>query len=351
MSPIPARVRFGVRLVAFLGAGALVLASCAATPLASEHLSGTPALSISVPLSSVGCTLNDVCLAVGTTSASVGPTSVGEFSTARGRWLSLTLPPSPSPLITSIACSASSCLVGGSQPDRDLLWHFDATTHAVSIATPPPGGIGVDALNCNELNCALLDTSAQAGSPRFSISADDGLTWTNPLSMSWAKGDTITALACGAIFDCVVGARSPLHQFVLYVTRDGGTTWNEQATPTAWTTMTSLACTQLRCVALASTAHSSLLIRSNTFARTWTSVSLAQRANALACSTWSSCVVVGQRTAETPWLANVHESLAVNASLRYVPTPLLDAACGAKRCVAIGVTTMLNVPLTGAGHT
>jgi hypothetical protein len=209
----------------------------------------------------------------------------------------------------------------------------------------------VDALNCIDLNCALVDTSAQVGGPRFSISADDGLTWTNPLSMSWAKGDTITTMACGAIFDCVVGALSPLHKFLLYVTRDGGTTWHERATPTAWTTMTSLTCAQLKCVALASTAHSSLLIRSTTFARTWSSVSLAQRANALACSATSSCVVVGQRTTATPWLATLHQSTAVNSSLRYVPTPLLNVACGTKRCVAIGVTTLLNVPLTTPHHT
>jgi hypothetical protein len=341
-------VRTGVRLVAILGIGALVLASCASTLVASQRLSGTPALSISVPLSGVGCTLNDVCLAVGTSSASVGPAAVGEFSNPRGRWFALSLPTSPSPLITSIACSQSSCLVAGSQPGRDLLWRFDATDHALSIAAAPPAGVGVDALNCVGLNCALVDTSAQVGVPRFSFSADAGLSWTNPLSMSWAKGDTITTLACGAVFNCVVGALSPRHHFVLYATRDGGVTWNEQATPRAWTTMTSLTCAQLRCVALASTAHSSLLIRSNTFARAWTSVSLTQRANALACSTSSTCVVVGQRASETPWLATVHETVTVSASLRYVPTPLLSVACGTKRCAAIAVTTVLSVPLTPA---
>jgi hypothetical protein len=351
MSSFPAHLRTGLRLIAILGAGALVLASCAPTRAASQRLSGTPALSISVPLSSVGCTLNDVCLAVGTSSASVGPTSVSEFSTPRGRWLSLALPTSPSPLITSIACSTSSCLVGGSQPGRDLLWRFDVTAHAMSIATPPSGGLGIDALNCNELNCALVDTSAQVGVPRFSFSADDGLTWTNPLSMNWAKNDAITALACGAVFDCIVGALSPRHQFVLYVTRDGGATWNQRSPSSAWTTVTSLSCAQLRCVALASTARSSVLIRSNTFARTWTSLSLGQHANALACSSPASCVVVGQRSNEAPWLATVHDGAAVNASLRYVPTPLLSVACGTKRCAAIGVTTVLSVPLTAPRST
>jgi hypothetical protein len=344
-------VRTGVRLVAILGVGALGLASCASTPVAGQRLSGTPALSISVPLSGVGCTFDNVCLAVGTSSASVGPTAVGEFSTPRGRWFALALPNSPSRLITSIACSESSCLLAGSQPGRDLLWRFDATNHALSIAIPPPAGVGVDALNCAGLNCALVDTSAQVGVPRFSFSADGGLSWTNPLAMSWAKGDTITTLACGAVFDCLVGALSPRHHFVLYATRDGGVTWNEQATPRTWTTMTSLTCAQLRCVALASTAHSSLLIRSNAFARSWTSVSLSQHANALACSTWSTCVVVGQRASETPWLATVRQSATVSASLRYVPTALLGVACGTKRCAAIALTTVLSVPLTAARRT
>jgi hypothetical protein len=30
--------------------------------------------------------------------------------------------------------------------------------------------------------------------------------------------------------------------------------------------------------------------------------------------------------------------------LRYVPSPLLDAACGSKVCAAIGVTTLVSIP-------
>lgn len=345
MNSAPTRVHLGLRLVAILSGAALLLASCGPSRAMSQRLSGTPAFSISVPLSAVGCTLNDVCLAVGTSSASVGPTSVGEFSTPAGRWLHLTLPTSTSPLITSVACSGSGCLVGGSLPGRDLLWRFADASDALIAATAPPGGIGIEALTCNELNCALVDTSARDGVPRFSFSADDGLTWTNALSMSWASGDAITSLSCGAVFDCLVGALSPRHRLVLYVTRDGGATWNKRLTPSAWTTLTSLSCEQLRCVALASTANSSKLIHSSTFARTWSSVSLSQHANALACSTRTSCVVVGQRQNETPWLATVQDGAAVNASLRYVPTPLLNVACGTKLCAAIGVTTVLSVPL------
>ena len=61
---VPARVRFGVRFVAFLGVGALVLASCASTPVASQRLSGTPALSISVPLTGVTTAVTEALDAV-----------------------------------------------------------------------------------------------------------------------------------------------------------------------------------------------------------------------------------------------------------------------------------------------
>jgi hypothetical protein len=35
----------------------------------------------------------------------------------------------------------------------------------------------------------------------------------------------------------------------------------------------------------------------------------------------------------------------VIVTLRYVPTPLLNVACGSKVCAAIGVTTLLSVPV------
>ena len=347
MSPALTRVGAHWRLVAMFAVGALVLASCGTAKVAIPRLSGAPALSISVPLSNVGCTLNDVCVAVGTSSASVGPTSVGEVATPSGRWLNLTLPASTSPLITSLACMGTQCLLGGSQPGHDLLWRFSAGGDTLAVVTPPPGGIGINALSCNGLICALVDTSALDATPRFSFSADGGLTWTNPLDMTWASSDAITSISCGMVFDCVVGALSVHHQFSLYVTRDGGTTWTKRVTPSPWTALTSLSCTRLRCVALASTNTSatSKLVRSNNLGKSWTSVSLHERASALACTPTTTCVVVGQHSNQTPWLATVNQGATVNVTLRYVPTPLLNVACGSKVCAAIGVTTLLSVPV------
>ncbi len=147
------------------------------------------------------------------------------------------------------------------------------------------------------------------------------------------------------VFDCVVGALSVHHQFSLYVTRDGGTTWTKRVTPSPWTALTSLSCTKLRCVALASTSATSKLVRSNNLGTSWTSVSLKEQANALACTSTTTCVVVGQHSNQTPWLATVNQDATVIVTLRYVPTPLLNVACGSKVCAAIGVTTLLSVPV------
>jgi hypothetical protein len=128
------------------------------------------------------------------------------------------------------------------------------------------------------------------------------------------------------------------------VTNDAGITWNESTTPSSWTTLTSLSCAANRCVGLARTASSSLLVRSKTFTRTWKSATLARPASALACVTFDRCVVVGQRSNSEPWLATVLDKSASNVDLRYVPSPLLDVACGTKVCAAIGVTTLVSIP-------
>jgi hypothetical protein len=66
----------------------------------------------------------------------------------------------------------------------------------------------------------------------------------------------------------------------------------------------------------------------------------------MACSSMTSCVIVGQHANATPWLATLTSTATLTASLRYVPSPLLDVACGSKICAAIAVTTVLSIPLT-----
>jgi hypothetical protein len=331
-------------LVATLGASALALASCGTTPVAAPpHVSGTPALSISVPLSNVGCTRNDVCVASGTSSESLGVSAVAEFSSPKGHWFNLTLPVQRSPLLDATACSGTQCLLGGSRPGGDLLWSFNAKGNIVTVATPPPGGIGIDALTCGSIDCALVDTSALGDTPRLSVSDDAGATWSPPLEMAWAKGDAVTAFACDGLEACVVGALSPSHVLSLYVTEDGGNTWTQRATPSTWTGFTSLSCVARDCVALVNENDTSTLVRSTTFTRTWKSVTLGQQANALACTS-TECYVVGEHSDDSAWLATEHDKVVTNVKLRYVPTSLLQVACGSKVCAAIGVTTLLSLP-------
>jgi len=337
-------VRVPSRLIALLCLSAVVLASCGTTAVVVKtHLDGTPAISISVPLSEVSCTLNDVCVTVGTATNGDGPTSVAEFSSPKGNWFNLAIPATFPTLLNSVACSGSECLLGGSRPGQDLLFQFDSHGHTLTSVAPPTGGIGISALTCNATACALID-SGTTGEPRFSVSSDEGTTWTNPAPVAWPKGDAITAFTCGSALECAVGVLSVSHTFSLYVTTDGGATWNESTTPSAWTALTSLSCVAERCEGLASTSSSSLLVRSKTFARTWKSAKLAQPTAALACFTFSRCVAVGERSSAKPWLATIHDDSATDVDLRYVPSPLLSVACGSKVCAAIGVTTLVNVP-------
>ena len=84
------RVRASVRswtCVGVVGVGvALILASCGTPAVAPNTLvSGVPSISISVPLTTVGCTAT-TCVAIGTSTSDVAPMSVGESRGAHGGW-------------------------------------------------------------------------------------------------------------------------------------------------------------------------------------------------------------------------------------------------------------------------
>jgi hypothetical protein len=340
------RARCGRSLVLVLAVGALVLASCG-TPAPKKvsvvHLSGTPALSFATPLTSVACTRNDVCVAIGSSSTGSGPTSVVEFATPHGNWFNVALPSSTSILLTAVSCTGSQCLLAGSSPGSDVLWLFDSHTHALSILTPPPGGIGASAVTCNQVACGLIDTGAN-GVPRFLTSTDTGTSWSAVEPLHFARGDAISDFTCASPTACALGLVTLSHEFSLYVTTDAGSTWQYQAVPSSWTTMTSLSCTAQKCDALASTASDSLLVRSTNFTQTWKTITLADSASAASCTQLTVCVVVGQRTGEA-WLSTMQRSTASPVKLKYVPSPLLGVACGAKVCAAIAITTLLSFPV------
>jgi hypothetical protein len=325
---------------------ALALAGCGhTTPVAARPplVTGTPTRSISVPISNVGCTLNDVCVAVGT-SSSADPNAVAEFATPKGNWIPLDAPAATSPLVDAVACSGAQCLLGGSEPGHDLLWLFQAAGHSLTSITAPAGGIGIDALTCDLDDCALIDTGDLGGPPRFMESSDAGATWGTPQDIDFAVGDAVTAFSCGTASDCAVGVLSATHDFSLYVTNDAGATWNIETTPSTWTTLTSLTCLKRHCVALAQVTGASALVRSTTFTRTWTSLDLTEQATGLSCTPTATCLLAGETSTDKPWLALEHDRALTTLRLRYVPTPLVGAACGSQVCAAIGVTTLLSLP-------
>jgi hypothetical protein len=302
-----------------------------------------PATSFDVPLTNVSCTLNDVCVAIGSASSDTGPTSVAEFATPHGHWLNLTLPSTSSILLTTVACSGSRCLIGGSSPGRDVLWLFDSHGSSLTPLTPPAQGIGVSSLTCNASSCALIDTGP-GDVPRFSLSTNAGATWSAPAPLHFAKSDAVATFTCGSATSCALGLMTPAHVFSLYLSNDGGSTWNFEATPATWTTLTSLTCQLRRCVALATAKGTSQIIRSTNFTRSWKIMKLPYTASSIACTTGARCVVVGHRAGGQAWLSMVHDTTTTNVTLRYVPSPLVSVACGSKVCAAIGVTTLLSVP-------
>src|SRR5664280_1254160 len=341
MSRASTSVRRACRAATGVLAAGLTLAACGTTA-GTAYVVGFPSRGISVPLRVVACTTSNSCVAVGTSGSDVGPSSVGEFRRPDGQWTPLYVPAAPSSLVTTSACWDSACLIGGTQPTGDLLWAYDAAKRTVTTLATPHAGQGVSALSCfASQSCAVIDSLGVAEGSRISFTTDGGASWTPPLPLSWSIGDPITAASCSDALNCLVAATAAGGRALVEVTLDGGVTWAVRSTSPTWNSLSSLACKGLHCVGLASTSNGSVIERSQTFGRLWSGVALDQRANALACTSYTTCVVAGQTTSSGPWLATLHHRALKIASLRYVPTPLTGAACGAKVCAAIGVSTVL----------
>lgn len=338
-----ARARTPWRAPAALVIGALLLAGCNST-LAVTHVTGTPSIGISVPLRTVACTTTGSCVALGTTGSNLVPSSVGEYRENNGTWSTLVVPGAPSSVITAASCWSIGCLIGGEQPSGNLLWGYNASSQSLVVLRAPSVGQGVRALDCFALaTCAVIVGTGVNAVSKLSFTTDGGATWSRGLTLDWSLGETVSDLSCTDSTDCLVSAVSSSSTLDLEVTHDGGLTWTARSTPSAWTSLTSLTCSALRCVGLAQRSTTSLLVRTSTFARTWTTEKLAARANAIACATLRHCVIAGERSSGAPWLATFDDAKLSVTSLKYVPSPLVDVACGAKLCAAIGVSTVLTL--------
>ncbi len=345
MSRTSEHARTSWRAALVMLAAALALAGCGSVArVVVPHLIGTPSISIEVPLQSVACTTSGACIAAGGDDANVAPSSTAEIRHADGAWSAIAVPNTLSQSVASSACWSNECIIGGSQPSGDSLWIYDPATQSVTTSPTPRAGRGVSALSCFAVaSCAVVDSTRITAGSRLSFTVDGGTTWTKPLPMTWTVGDGVTALSCTDAMNCLVAATNSSHQALLEVTHDAGVTWTTRTVPTTWTALSSLTCAKLDCVALASTTSGSLFVRSSTFARLWKSVKLASSANALACVRLSRCALVGQTNDQSPWLATLKGRRVTDIALTYVPSALVDIACGAKTCAAIGASTVLSL--------
>ena len=336
------RSRSVVTRLAQLGVAGVLLTSCTTSAVPSATpLTGVPSIGISVPLQRIGCTLSNTCVALGANNAGVGPSTVAEYRATSGRWVGLVTPSSVAAQFNTASCWASDCLIGGAEASGNLLWDFHAPSHLVTALAGPIGGVDLVALDCVAVDtCIALDFDA-GGALRLSSTLDGGTTWTTPGVIAWAQGDSIGALACHSTNDCLVGVNTASGGVVLKVTHDGGTTWSALDAAASWRSLDAMTCRTRSCVALVTRGGVQRLVRSTTFGQTWRGADLTARASALACTSLRRCVLVGASTTGVPWLAQVSGEVVTVRSLKYVPTPLVDVACGTTACAAVAVTTVL----------
>ena len=334
-----------VRVVVIVALASLMLAACATT-VSIPHATGLPSVGISVPLTKVACTASGSCIAVGTSNTSVGPSSVGQYRKPSGRWAPIAVPSAPSSNLVASSCWRTACVFVGSQPNGDLMWRYDQTTHTVTAIAAPLGGRGVEAIDCtSSVSCAFIDEGSNA-TPRFFIANLSSSTsfGAQPQAMTWAGPDRVTTLACGSQFVCTTAVINGANQAAFAVTEDGGATWFSPSTlPPTWTTLTSLTCKDRGCVALVKTANGSRVARTQNLGKQWKTVSVPKSPTSMACATLNTCVVGGLGGNGQPLLALYDHHVVTVVRLQYVPTPVSDVACGHGVCVAIAVTTVISL--------
>jgi hypothetical protein len=329
-----------MRIVPTLLVSGIVLASCVTA--SAPHVTGIPSIGISVPLHLSACTTSDSCIAIGTTSSSTPPTSVGEYRESNGTWSSLVVPNAPSSILTSSSCVSTTCVIGGVEPAGNLIWKYNASSQSVSASATPKGGIGIRALDCfAPTSCVAVIASAASSISRISFTQNLATSWSREAPLLWSTNDTIDNIICTDLSNCLVSAINDQHKLVLEVTHDAGASWSRRRTPSLWSSLSSLTCVNLRCVGIVTTSTSELIARTSTFGRQWRWIGAAARPEALSCTSIDTCVVVGETNANQPWLAVLNTLSLRMAHLRYVPSPLIDVACGSRICASIGVSTVL----------
>jgi hypothetical protein len=344
MIRVPVSVRSLVRIVSTCSIAGLVLASCATATVATPHVTGLPAISISVPLSTVACTTDNSCVAIGTSNLNVSPTSVGEYRSPSGRWSSLTVPSADSSTyVQSASCWNNGCLFVGSHTSGAVVWRYDAASHSIAVEQGPPGPYGIATVSCYAaMTCAVLDSSKNG--PQFLTTDNGGATWSSPVTFTVLSNDTVSSLSCTSKGTCMASFLNSSNGIDVYVSSNAGATWTLRTgfSTITWAALTSLNCDGRACVGLAKLFSGWRVERTDNLGRSWTRVaSISYSPYAMACTRLDRCVVGGLKGSSLPWLSVLSSGKLTSAKLKYIPSPISDIACGSTVCAAIGVTTVI----------
>jgi hypothetical protein len=233
----------------------------------------------------------------------------------------------------------------GSQSNADLVWRYSATSHVISVVTPPTGASGVEAISCYaSLTCAVLDSATNG--PRFLVTHDGGRAWSTPISFGVPSQDTVTSLSCTSNLECIASFLNASNGIIVYTSSDGGTTWTPRTdfSTVTWAALTSLNCAGKKCLGLAKLSTGWRIVRTDNLGKTWSKVaSLRSSILSLACASLERCVIGGMKGSSSPWLATVTSGSVTPVKLKYVPTQIADVACGSNICAAIAVTTVMTL--------
>ena len=346
-------------IVSIALAGLLLSACGRSTPthpaVSGLSVTGTPSLNISVPLTTVGCTTTDYCLAVGTTTLEAGATSAAQVIGPTGGWHSITIAPISAGSISRIACGAHTCLIYGRNATGALLltWSVgDAGTTAVSL---PDTFLGIADITCSPTTTVDVCTAvSDSEPPAFAVSQNFGRTWMPIILLSqWLTTTkaTVVDVRCSTISCAAVGTTATGLSAVQLnpgpstsTTSSASTTSTMLSSPATMSSTLSLAKKTLVatwCDHLAPT-HCTVVVRSADSATHATSFSGAGQRHVvvpaghrIACAAQTGCVAITSSgvVAATNW----HHSLSVTQT--YVPDRFVSVACGQSRCAAVSATT------------
>ena len=316
-------------LIVLVAAALLSACGTSRTSLPPVKVTAVPSSSINTPLLVGSCALQQ-CWVAGSADVQGVSSTLVERQLTSGEWTTVTAP-SAAGSLTAMACSTTTCVVGGALAGQDLLWTAPTATATLTAQTIALG-TGVRDVSCDATTCFALDATT-SGTFRLVNVSDLTATPASGLPV----GAVVTAFSCSSATQCWVASTSR-GTATVYATSNGAS-WAPIATP-SWTAVQSLACAS-SCIALVQGSTSQFIARDTSTG--WTTTRVPFTANALSCVSARRCVVVGQHDngegAGIVW----HPGQLRPLIIHYAPTPFTQVGCGTTTCVAVGATTILSL--------